>query len=116
MKNLYENIAVAGFVLVAAGCLLPLFLGPADIIFKIVFTTGAAVMLAGRALQPNRETSLRAKRLVRLQVWVALFFAAAAFFMWYSADPRDWLAFTLAGGLVQTYISLTLPRARRAAK
>jgi hypothetical protein len=35
--------------------------------------------------------------------------------MWYSADPRDWLAFTLAGGLVQCYVSIVLPKALKRA-
>jgi hypothetical protein len=35
--------------------------------------------------------------------------------MWYSQDPRDWLAFTLAGALVQCYVSIVLPRAQKQA-
>ena len=49
--------------------------------------------------------------------WSALFQCAAAFFMFYSIDPRDWLVFVLAGAVLQLYVSIMVPVAiRKAAK
>lgn len=58
--------------------------------------------------------SLRLKRLYRLETWSALFFCVGTFFIFYDrAGVSDWLAFTLAGGAVQAYTSIMIPRAMR---
>lgn len=114
MKDkIFGALTYGGFMLIAVGCILPFFLGPQAVAYKIVYAIGAALMLTGRILTPNPATDLRVRRLIRLQTWSTLFFAVAAFFMWYSNDPRDWLVFTLSGAMVQCYVSLMLPRAMR---
>lgn len=101
----------AGLITVAAGCFIPLLTGPQALAYKIVFSIGAVLVLAGRLLARNNAPGLRSRRLVRMQVWVGLFFCVGAFFLWYSRNPQDWLAFTLAGALIQCFVSISLPRA-----
>jgi drug/metabolite transporter (DMT)-like permease len=115
MKALVQWLTYGGMVIVCIGCLLPLLLGPQAIIFKIVYCVGAVCTLIGRILTKYHGKDMRVRRLVRIQVWSAIFFCAAGFLMWYSQDPRDWLAFTLAGALVQCYVSIVLPRAQKQA-
>lgn len=108
-------MANAGLVVIAVAMVIPFFAGPASVVFRIIFSIGAALCLAGRLLTPAQGPTLRVRRLVRLLTWSALFFCVAAFFMWYNEIPRDWLAFVLAGGIIQCYVSLMLPREIRKA-
>ena len=113
MKKTLIAILYAGLILVAVGCLLPLISGPQSTVYKYVFTAGAVLHLVGRVGLPYRGPYLRVRRLSRILVWSGLFYCAGAFFMFYSVDPRDWLAFVLAGALVQCYVSIAMPRAMR---
>lgn len=116
MKKTFTALTYIGLIAIAAAMVIPLFTGPANTVYKIIFSIGAGFTLIGRLFtRYDGPSDLRVRRLVRIQTWSALFFCAAAFFMWYSASPTDWLAFTLAGALIQCYVSITLPRAMRRA-
>lgn len=109
MKDILKNILIyGGMLLVAFGVLIPLLFGPVPVWGKIVFSVGAVATLVGRILTPYRGSELRVRRLFRIQIWSAIFFCVAAGFMWYSVYARDWLAFTLAGGAIQCYVSIAL--------
>ena len=98
-------------LLIVAGTLLPLFNVGGDL-FKYIYSAGAILLLIGRIMTPYKGDVFRVKRLSRIEVWCAIIFCAAAFFMFYEGAGRtDWLAFTLAGGLVQIYTSIMIPRA-----
>lgn len=112
--NILTNILIYGGLLaIAAGLIMPMFMGVQGIAFKIVYSAGAVAALAGRLMSPYKGSNLRVKRLVRLQVWSALFFIVAAAMLWYSRSTQDWMAFTLAGALVQCYVSIAIPYAAR---
>lgn len=112
MKKILNILTYVGLIAIAVAMVFPLFTGPQSLIYKIIYTAGAAMTLIGRVFtRYDGPDVLRVRRLFRIQTWSAIFFAAAAFFMWYSKTPTDWLAFTLAGGLIQCYVSLVLPRA-----
>lgn len=68
--------------------------------------------LAGRLLTPVPSgISLRLRRLLRLEAWSALIFIVGAVFLFINTDVmRDWVAFTLAGGIIQVYTSIMIPR------
>lgn len=104
---------IAGLLLIMAGTAIPLLRLDTDI-YRYIFSFGAILVVIGRLFMPYKGSSLRIKRLCRLEVWSGLFFCAAAFFMfWKGAGPTDWIAFTLAGAAIQIYTSLMIPRARR---
>lgn len=115
MKSLLQILTYGGLMVVCLGCLLPLVLGPQNIAFKIVFCIGALATFIGRLFTKYRGKDFRVRRLVHIQVWSAFFFCVSGFMMWYSANPRDWLAFTLAGAMIQCYVSIVLPRAMKKA-
>ncbi|MDE7024707.1 MAG: hypothetical protein K2O88_02365 [Paramuribaculum sp.] len=103
---------VAGLILVMAGTAIPLLQLHSEI-YKYIFSVGAILVVVGRLFMPYTGSSLRIKRLCRLEVWSGLFFCAAAFFMfWHGAGPTDWIAFTLAGAAIQIYTSIMIPRTR----
>jgi Ni,Fe-hydrogenase I cytochrome b subunit len=98
-------------LLIVAGTVLPLF-NTGGILFKYIYATGALLLLIGRLLTPYKGDDLRVKRLYRIETWSAIFFCVAVFFMFYEGAGRtDWLAFTLAGGIIQIYTSIMIPRA-----
>lgn len=98
-------------LLIVAGTVLPLF-STDGILFKYIYATGALLLLIGRLLTPYKGDDFRVKRLYRIETWSAIFFCVAVFFMFYEGAGRtDWLAFTLAGGIIQIYTSIMIPRA-----
>lgn len=99
-----------GMLLIVAGTLMPLLLASGGT-FRWIYAAGALVLLVARIFAPYTGDVMRLKRLYRLESWSALFFCVATFFMFYQPQTmRDWLAFTMAGGAVQVYTSLMIPR------
>lgn len=104
-------IANIGLLLLLAAIILPLLRTGGDI-WRWIYGAGALILLIGRLLELKRMPTLRATRLKRLEVWAAIVFCAGVFFVFYKgAQPRDWLAFFLAGGVIQAYASIALPLA-----
>lgn len=105
-----------GLLLIMAGTLMPLFgimksFSSGAETFKYVYAIGAGLLLIGRIFSPYKGDNFRVKRLSRIEFWSALFFCVAVFFMFYNqAGQTDWLAFTLAGGILQIYTSIMIPR------
>lgn len=98
-----------GLLLIVAGTLMPL-LGN-TVTFKWIYVAGAAILLISRVFSPYTGKVERIKRLYRIESWSALFFCVAVFFMFYEhGTMRDWLAFTMAGGAIQIYTSIMIPR------
>lgn len=79
--------------------------------YKYLYAAGALLLLVGRIFTPYKGDNLRVKRLCRIESWSAIFFCVGAFFLFYDKTSlRDWLAFTLAGGCIQAYASIMIPR------
>lgn len=97
-------------LLIVAGTVIPVFRLHTPV-YKYIYSAGAALLLISRLLTPYRGTNDRLRRLYRIESWSAIFFCVASFFMFYEPySARDWLAFTLAGGAVQIYSSIMIPR------
>lgn len=109
-------VATAGLLLIAAAIVIPLLTGNLrGEAFRYVYVAGALLVLAGRLFSPYRGNDMRIKRLHRIESWAALFFCAGAVFLFYpGASMRDALAFTLAGGAIQIFTSIMIPRASSA--
>lgn len=86
--------------------------------FGYIYAAGAALLLIGRFLTlPAKDEPLRIRRLGRMEIWTALVFIAGAVFIFLpQGRGNDWLAFTLAGGVLTLYTSLMIPRERAKAK
>jgi len=105
-----------GLVLIVAGTAIPLLritgFDSTGLIARILYSAGAAAVLIGRLFAPSTAgLPLRVRRLCRIEIWTGIIFCAGAFFWWYTPERMDWLAFTLAGAVIQIYTSLTIPRA-----
>ena len=100
-----------GMLLIAGGTVMPLLMQDGSDLFKYVYGGGATMLLIGRLFTSYKGDNVRLKRLYRIESWSAIFFCVAVFFMFYEgAGARDWLAFTLAGGAIQIYTSIMIPR------
>lgn len=105
-----EWLAVAGLVIVFAATALPLF-HVENAIYRWIYGGGALAVTLGKAIRPVLSDNIRVKRLSRIEVWGGVMFLAATFFMfYYPQENNDWIAFTLAGGVIEVYASLMIAR------
>ncbi|MBE6317787.1 MAG: hypothetical protein E7081_02300 [Bacteroidales bacterium] len=111
-KTVFLWFITIGMLLIATGTVMPLLMQNGDNdLFKYVYSGGAIMLLIGRLFTSYKGNNIRLKRLYRIESWSAIFFCVAVFFMFYEgAGARDWLAFTLAGGAIQIYTSIMIPR------
>lgn len=104
-------LITAAMLMIVVATVMPIA-SPGNVIFKYIYAAGAAMLLIGRIFTPYKGNVLRVKRLYRIEFWSSIFFCAAVFFLFYDkAQTTDWLAFTLAGGALQIYTSIMIPRA-----
>lgn len=116
-QKIANNLSSIALIIIAIGVLMPFIAGPGSTVYRYVFSVGAVMLLTGRILDKYTGDIFRVRRLYVIQRWSAVFQCAAAFFMFYSVDPRDWLVFVLAGAVLQLYVSIMVPIAiRKAAK
>lgn len=114
MKALLPAILIwTGMTAIVIGLIMPLFTGPQDAVFRWVFGAGAVLNLVGRLFSPYTGSNIRVKRLVRIELWAALFFCVATYFMFHGTQPSEWIVFVLAGGAILTYTSIMIPIVQR---
>ena len=69
------------------------------------FAAGAVIVLIARILGVYNGPVLRIKRLHRLLILSAILYCGSAATMFYSRGTNDWIAFLLAGLVMQIYAS-----------
>lgn len=109
------TLAVATLVLLVTAAL-PIF-GVVSDWTKYAFAFGAVLALAERFTERYKGNNLRIRRLYRMGKVSAMFYCVSAFFQFNTAwnvntgqtwGNRDWLAFLLAGALLQIYASFAI--------
>lgn len=106
-----------GLLGVAVGAVMPILEhGFGSHLYAYIYGAGALLSLAGRIFMRTPNSSLVLRRLYRIEIWSSIFFCAAAVFMYMRTAPRDWVALTLAGGMVMLYTSIRIPREIRKAR
>ena len=79
-------------------------------LMKWIFTTGAIIVLVGRLIGIYRGSSLRIKRLHGILIFSAILYCASASSMFIFQGTNNWIAFLLAGLIVQMYASWMIDR------
>ena len=79
-------------------------------LMRWIFTAGAIIVLLGRLIGIYRGNSLRLKRLHGILVFSALLYCASASMMFIFQGTNNWIAFLLAGLVVQMYASWIIER------
>ncbi len=74
------------------------------------FIAGALIVLVGRLIDIYRGPSLRLKRLHVILVFSALLYCASGSMMFIFQGTNNWIAFLLAGVMVQLYASWMIDR------
>lgn len=104
--------ANAGMLVIFVAALLPILRAGGADLWRWLYAAGAAIVLVCRIFQPMDAPTLRARRLKKMEYWSGVVWAVGAFFVFYpKAGPTDWLAFFLAGGVLEAYASLAMPAA-----
>ena len=97
-----------GLLLIAVAVVIPILSGgfPESSLYKWLYSAGALICIVASIFnKPPKDMSVRDRRWVRIESWSSIFFCAATFFLWYpGSTPRDWLAFTLAGGVIRIIV------------
>lgn len=116
-SNKLIALATIGLLLIVVGAVIPIFLAANSgytqmpQYYKFIYAAGALLLLTARILYRYTGVVLRVRRLYRIEMWSALFFCVATFFLFYQPNQsRDWIAFTLAGGILQLFTSIMIPR------
>jgi len=106
-------MVIVGMLVLAVMALLPLL----DINqpwMRWVYAGGAVLVLVARLFQPAPAgSSMRVKRLYRIIDVSAMFYCASAAIALWRPGGRDWLAFLLAGAVLQLYATFTLEHVAR---
>lgn len=109
-------VAIVGLLAIAVGTMLPIInvnMGPGALgqWWKYIYAGGALLFLIGKLMSRYTGTHPRIKRLYRIESWSAIFFCVAAFFLFYNGSyTRDSWAFTLAGGALLVFTTISIPR------
>ena len=107
-RNQLSNVLVAvGLLVMAFMAMMPLLnlFGANREWMRWAFAAGAAIVLVGRVLGIYRGESLRIRRLHRILITSAVLYCASALTMFLSNGTNDWVAFLLAGLVIQIYAS-----------
>ena len=112
-NKIFSIFCWVGLLLILIGIFIPFITGPREQAFKYVFGAGALLNLIGRLCAGYDGKNIRIKRLLRIETWAALFFCVAVYFMFTDPDPRNWIVFVLAGGVLMSYTSFMIPRVQK---
>lgn len=110
--NLSNILVFLGLLLMAVMAVTPLLVNH-NInmeLMRWLFTGGAFLVLIGRLVNLYRGSSLRLKRLHVILIFSALLYCASASMMFIYQGTNNWIAFLLAGLLVQLYASWMIER------
>ena len=97
-------LVIVGLLVMLAMAIMPL-LNFNQEWMRWAFAVGAFIVLVGRALGMRRDVSLRVRRLHHILVTSAILYCASVGTMFYSRGTNDWVAFLLAGLVMQIYAS-----------
>ncbi len=112
-RILLSNILViVGLIMMAVMAVTPLLVNhePDMELMRWIFTGGAIIVLLGRLIGMYRGASLRIKRLHGILVFSGLLYCASASMMFVFQGTNNWIAFLLAGLVVQLYASWMIER------
>ena len=79
-------------------------------VMRWIYTAGALIVLVGRLINIYRRPSLRIKHLHVILIFSAMLFCASASMMFIFQGTNNWIAFLLAGLVVQMYASWMIER------
>ena len=109
MNKVLDWLQVLGLAVMMIMAVLPL-LDINEQWMRWAFAAGAAMVLVSRLLYRYNGRNLRIRRLYRMGVVSALLYCASAAMMFWSTGTTNWIAFLMAGAVLQMYASYMIDR------
>ena len=110
--TLSNILVIVGLLIMAVMAVMPLLVNH-NINMETMrwgFTAGAFIVLVGRLTGFYRGSSLRIKHLHGILIFSALLYCASASMMFIFQGTNNWIAFLMAGLVVQMYASWMIDR------
>ena len=109
--KLSDILVIVGLIIMFIIAMTPLLINNLDMdAMRWFFTAGAGIVLLGRLVGIYKGTSMRIRHLHAILIFSALLYCASASMMFIFQGTNNWLAFLLAGLVVQLYASWTIER------
>ncbi|MBR5639625.1 MAG: hypothetical protein IKW83_07670 [Muribaculaceae bacterium] len=112
-KQLIGNILLCiSMTALMAAAAIPLFITPMPSWQRYMLAAGAAGTLVAQFFIPSPSDDFRIRRLSRMNVWAGIVYCVGAYCL-FSSNPdmhRSWIAFLLAGAVLQIYATFMLSR------
>lgn len=111
-------LVIVGLLIMVVTAIMPLLVNH-NINFELMrwlYNGGAIIVLIGRLVDIHLGPSLRLKRLHLILVFSALLYCASGSMMFIYQGTNNWIAFLLAGLLVQSYASWQIEREQKKTK
>jgi len=79
---------------------------------RYVFAAAALLVLAAQVATPSPSSELRVRRLSRMNVWAGVLYCVSAgcLFVHDASMQQSWVAFLLAGAVLQIYATIMLSK------
>jgi len=110
--NLSGILVIVGLLMMAVMAVTPLLVNHSINLelMRWIYAAGAIIVLAGRLVGAYRGPSFRLRRLHVILIFSALLYCASASMMFIFQGTNNWIAFLLAGLIVQLYASWMIDR------
>ncbi|MBQ3362797.1 MAG: hypothetical protein IJG42_02465 [Muribaculaceae bacterium] len=110
--NIANILVIVGLIMMIVMAVTPLLVNHQFNMewMRWIFIAGALIVLVGRLIDIYRGPSLRLKRLHVILVFSALLYCASGSMMFIFQGTNNWIAFLLAGVVVQLYASWMIDR------
>lgn len=110
--NIANIMVIVGMILMIVMAVTPLLVNHQLNMewMRWIFIAGALIVLVGRLIDIYRGPSLRLKRLHVILLFSALLYCASGSMMFIFQGTNNWIAFLLAGVMVQLYASWMIDR------
>ena len=115
MKKYLDWLQLAGLAIMMIMAVLPLL----DIMhewMKWTYAAGAALVLLARLFIRYDGNNLRIKRLHRINTVSAVLYCTSAAMLFWGRGTTDWIAFLLAGAVLQIYATSMIERETKKTK
>ena len=115
-KNTKQNIGnfllCLSMTILLIAAVVPMFMKTLPAWQRWLLAAGAAGTLVAQFLIPSPGDDIRTRRLARMNVWAAIVYCLAAYCRFSSNFDmqRSWVAFLLAGAVLQIYATLMLSK------
>lgn len=108
----HDGLASLGLIVYMVALSVPAWQPPE--VYRWIAAAGALILLVARILTRYKGPDIKLRRLISIQLWSAIFFCAASVFLFVPGGTvRDFIAFTMAGAVIQIYTSVAIPARRR---